>query len=199
MSHFYKNNSVLSALPKNSIFVVVLLLLSFIPAEVTAQDIPDSTAVVFPRTTRDSTRVALDSLFTQPVNISQRDSITGDSLVPEQEVITAVVDYFGKDYVYINRRENKVYLYNEAFVNYQDMKIEAGIIVLDYNKNEVTAKGIVDTAGAYTQMPVFTQGQSEVQPDSIIFNFDTQKALIYNSRTVQNGFRVKGEVAKKGE
>ena len=100
------------------------------PSQMQAQDLPDSTAVVIPRASRDSTRVAMDSLFTQPVNIAQRDSITGDSLVPEQEVITDVVDYFGKDYVFINRRENKVYLYNEAFVTYQDMKIEAGIIVL---------------------------------------------------------------------
>ena len=197
LSHFLKHNAALSGFPKNTFLVFITLLLGLFPADGLAQDIPDSTAVVIPRATRDSTRVALDSLFTQPVSVTQRDSITGDSIVPEQEVITDVVDYFGKDYVYINRKENKVYLYNEAFVTYQDMKIEAGVIVLDYNKNEVTAKGIVDTAGTYTQMPVFTQGQSEVQPDSIIFNFDSEKALIYNSRTVQNGFRVRGEVAKK--
>ena len=197
LSHVLKNNTALPVLTKPYLFVIGLLLLMLAPSQMQAQDLPDSTAVVIPRASRDSTRVAMDSLFTQPVNIAQRDSITGDSLVPEQEVITDVVDYFGKDYVFINRRENKVYLYNEAFVTYQDMKIEAGIIVLDYNKNEVTAKGIIDTSGTYTQMPVFTQGPSEVEPDSIIFNFDTQKALIYNSRTVQNGFRVRGEVAKK--
>ena len=128
--------------------MVFALFLALIPTEVSAQDLPDSTSVVFPSTVRDTTRVALDSLFTQPA-VTQRDSITGDSLVvPNQEVITDVVDYFGQDYVYINRRENKVYLYNEAFVTYQDMKIEAGIIILDYNKNEVYAKGIVDTSGA---------------------------------------------------
>lgn len=197
LSHIFKNSTAFPRCPKNLLFVVFALFLALIPTEVSAQDLPDSTSVVFPSTVRDTTRVALDSLFTQPA-VTQRDSITGDSLVvPNQEVITDVVDYFGQDYVYINRRENKVYLYNEAFVTYQDMKIEAGIIILDYNKNEVYAKGIVDTSGAYTQMPVFTQGQSEVEPDSIRFNFDTQKALIYNSRTVQNGFRVRAEEAKK--
>ena len=197
LSHIFKNNTALPLFTKRLLLVIGLLLVIFTPTDALAQDLPDSTSVVIPRASRDTARVAMDSLFTQPVNIAQRDSISGDSLVPDQEVIADVVDYFGKDYVFINRRENKVYLYNEAFVTYQDMKIEAGIIVLDYNKNEVTAKGIVDTAGTYTQMPVFTQGQSEFEPDSIIFNFDTQKALIYNSRTVQNGFRVRGEVAKK--
>lgn len=197
MSQFLTNIAVLFSRPKRIFFGAMLLLISFAPTQLLAQDLPDSTAVTIPRATRDSTRVALDSLFNNPVNLSQQDSITSDSILPPQEVITDVVDYFGKDYVYINRKENKVYLYNEAVVTYQDMKIEAGIIILDYNKNEVYAKGIIDTADTYTQLPVFTQGNSEVEPDSIRFNFDTQKALIYNSRTVQNGFRVRGEVAKK--
>ncbi len=161
-----------------------------------AQDIQDSTVVDMPRV-RDSVSVGIDSLITRPINIAQRDSITGDSLVVEQEVITDVVDYFGKDYVYINKKQNKIYLYNESFVLYQDMRIEAGVIILDYSKNEVYAKGIVDSSGTYTQLPVFTQGQNEVEPDSIRFNFDTEKALIYNSRTEQSGFKVRGEVAKK--
>ena len=106
LSHVLKNNTALPVLTKPYLFVIGLLLLMLAPSQMQAQDLPDSTAVVIPRASRDSTRVAMDSLFTQPVNIAQRDSITGDSLVPEQEVITDVVDYFGKDYVFINRRDS---------------------------------------------------------------------------------------------
>lgn len=76
------------------------------------------------------------------------------------------------------------------------MRIDAGLIILDYNKNEIYAKGI-DSAGVYSQRPVFVQASNTVEPDSIRFNFDSEKALIYNSRTEQNGFNVISEVTKK--
>src|SRR5690606_2737501 len=92
--------------------------------------------------------------------------------------------------------ENKVYMYNQAFIIYGDMRIDAGLIILDYNKNEVYAKGI-DSAGVYSQRPIFVQATNRVEPDSIRYNFDTEKALVYNSRTEQNGFNVIAEVTKK--
>src|SRR5690606_30586719 len=87
-------------------------------------------------------------------------------------------------------------MYNKAFIKYEDMRIDAGLIILDYNKNEVYAKGI-DSAGVYSQRPVFVQGANKVEPDSIRYNFNSEKALVYNSRTEQSGFRVIAEVTKK--
>jgi len=59
------------------------------------------------------------------------------------------------------------------------------------------AAGIVDSTGAYTQMPTFKEGDNLIEPDSLIFNFKTQKALVFNSRTEQGGFKVKGEISKR--
>lgn len=87
-------------------------------------------------------------------------------------------------------------MYNNAYIKYEDMRIDAGLIILDYNKNEVYAKGI-DSAGVYSQRPVFVQGANKVEPDSIRYNFNSEKALVYNSRTEQSGFRVIAEVTKK--
>src|SRR5690606_36464454 len=101
------------------------------------------------------------------------------------------------DYVLMNRKENRMYLYNNAFVIYGDMRIDAGYIILDYSKKEVYAKGIKDSTGAYIQRPVFVQGQNKVEPDSIRFNYDTQKALIYNARTEQGDIKTIAQVSKK--
>ncbi|HLW31435.1 MAG TPA: putative LPS assembly protein LptD, partial [Aequorivita sp.] len=49
----------------------------------------------------------------------------------------------------------------------------------------------------YSQRPIFVQGANKVEPDSIRYNFNSEKALIFNSRTEQSGFRVKAEVTKK--
>ena len=43
----------------------------------------------------------------------------------------------------------------------------------------------------YSQTPIFTQTNNKVIPDSIRFNFKTKKALVWNSRTEQNEFKIK--------
>jgi len=153
------------------------------------QDIPTNNATSIPSTKS-------DSIIAIPLNEKVIDTVKTDSILPEKESLTNIVDYFGEDYVYMNQIEKKIYMYNNAYITYENMRIEAGIVILDYSKNEVYAKGI-DSAGVYTQKPVFTQGDNVVVPDSIRFNFDTEKALIYNSRTNQNGFNVIAEVSKK--
>ena len=124
------------------------------------------------------------------------DTVKSDTIIPKEEMLTGIIDYYGEDYVYMDKLENKVYMYNNAYITYEDMRIEGGYIILDYNKNEIYAKGI-DSAGIYSQKPIFTQTQNEVIPDSIRFNMDTKKALIYNSRSGQDEVRYKAEVAKK--
>jgi lipopolysaccharide assembly outer membrane protein LptD (OstA) len=168
-----------------------------------AQDIPPSNTVqvrsnqvtdsVAP--TNPPARVQLDSLLMDQVAVEQ-DSVRSDSIEPPAEFLTDIVEYYGEDYVYLDRKTNQVFLYNEAWVTYQDMRIDAGLIIIDYNKNEVYAKGI-DSSGAYAQSPLFVQGGNKVEPDSIRFNFDTKRALVYNSYTEQNGFNVISEVTKK--
>lgn len=124
------------------------------------------------------------------------DSTAIDSAQVAPEVLEDIVEFYGEDYVYMDQSAGKVYMYNKAFMTYQDYRIDAGLIILDQNKNEVYARGI-DSAGVYSQLPVFVQGINKVQPDSIRFNFDSKKALVYNSRTAQNDINMKSQVTKK--
>ncbi|TVZ51094.1 putative LPS assembly protein LptD [Dokdonia sp. Hel_I_53] len=144
--------------------------------------------------TRGSSDVATDSLQVAESTPDQ------DSTRKKQERLTDKVTYKAKDYERISQRLKKIFLYNEAEVVYEDMKINAGEIVLDYQTNTVLAKGIKDSAGNYSQIPVFVQGANEVQPDSIKFNFDTQRALIYGSRVEGAGgqqINLKAERSKR--
>ncbi len=176
-----------------TIFLTFLLLCS---ALLHAQDIPPKNETNLPKTTQDDTLTVNLKPVIDEVNEKAQDTIKTDTIKPEKETLTDVVDYYGEDYVLLNRKENKVYMYNKAYIIYGDMRIDAGLIILDYNKNEVYAKGI-DSAGVYSQRPVFVQANNKVEPDSIRYNFDTEKALVYNSRTEQNGFRVIADVTKK--
>ena len=173
-------------------FVTFLLLCSVV---VHGQELPSKSGTLLPRTATDTLTVDLTPMADE-LNPRVRDTVKPDSIAPPKEALTDIVDYFGEDYVYLNRKENKVYMYNHAYITYEDMRIDAGLIILDYNKNEVYAKGI-DSAGVYSQRPVFVQGSNKVEPDSIRYNFNSEKALVYNSRTEQSGFNVLAEVTKK--
>ncbi len=124
------------------------------------------------------------------------DTIKPKDSVKIKETLTDIVKYKASDYIKINRRKKLMYLYNNAEVTYGDINIKSGKIIINYGKNEVYAYGIKDSTN-YTQAPVFTQGQNVVEPDSIRYNFKSEKALIFNSRTEQTGMNLKAEVTKK--
>lgn len=126
-----------------------------------------------------------------------KDSTALDSIPVKQPTLLDKVKYTAKQYVRINRKENKLYLYDEAELYYQDIELKAGIIVLDYAINEVTAGRIPDSSGVLKQNPYFKQINNEIYPDSLRFNFDTQKALIWNSKSAQNGMNVYAAFTKK--
>ena len=114
----------------------------------------------------------------------------------KKPILLDKVKYTAKDCVYINRKDNKLILFNEAELYYQDIELRAGIIILDYKTNEVNA-GRIEIDSTLVQFPYFKQANNEVNPDSIRFNFDTQKALIWNSKSGQNGMDVYAAITKK--
>ena len=163
-----------------------------------AQDIPNQPNIeVKPETPKDSVQLNLNAIAESISSEKIQDSTLQDTIKPKKEFLTDIVDYKATDYTSFNQSEQKLYLYNDALINYGDMEITAGYIIIDYSKNEVYAKGIVDSAGVYTQRPIFKQGANVVEPDSIRFNTKTEKALIYNSRTEQQGFHITAPVTKK--
>jgi lipopolysaccharide assembly outer membrane protein LptD (OstA) len=135
-------------------------------------------------------RVIIDSLETKDKNEL-------DSIPKKEPLLLDLINYNALDSVKIDQKENKIRLYNKAVLTYEDMTLEAGIIVLDYTINEVYAGRIADSTGILSQKPRFIQGQNEVNPDSIRFNFDTKKALIWNSKTEQSGMNVFSDFTKK--
>jgi hypothetical protein len=160
-----------------------------------AQELPKINTSIPAEQLKDSTSVSIDSLLKRPTNTKEIDSTKQDS-IKKTEFLQDVVKYTATDYVSINQKKQKIFLYNQAEVIYQDMEIKAGVIVIDYNNNLVYAGRLKDSTG-YSQRPVFKQGANVIEPDSIIFNTDSKKALVFNSRTEQAGFKVYSPLTKK--
>ncbi|MGV7105094.1 putative LPS assembly protein LptD [Flavobacterium sp. U410] len=126
-----------------------------------------------------------------------QDSVKKDSITQKKASLEGTVKRIAKDYEKLDQKKKQLTLYNEAEIYYTDIELKSGIIVLDYEKSEVYAGRIKDSAGNYTQYPVFKQGSNVIEPDSIRFNFKTKKALVWNSRTSQGEMNIKAEISKR--
>ncbi|MCL5127944.1 putative LPS assembly protein LptD [Algibacter sp. L4_22] len=171
-------------------FTMFINMLSF------GQDIKKKTDSIIP-SVENRVTIKTDSVLVPIIDEKVQDSIKTDSIKPKKGLLENKVVYSAVDYTTFNQIKHKLYLYNQAKIDYGDMNITAGSIIVDYTTNTVRARGIIDTTGEYTQKPVFTQGSSVVEPDSIIFNSKSKKALIYNSKTEQGEGTVIASITKK--
>jgi len=126
-------------------------------------------------TSKDSTLIKNNK---EALLLTETDSIVTDSIKKPKEVIEDIVTHNADDYTLQNAKNKTLTLYNNAHITYQDIDLKAGQIVLNYEKNTVYAKGIIDSS-EYVQRPVFKQGSQESEQDSILFNFKSEKALIW--------------------
>ena len=124
------------------------------------------------------------------------DSIQNDT-VNEKKFLLDKVDRKAKGFIKINNNKKTILLYDNAELRYMNIELKAGIIEFDWENNIVSAGRILDSVGNPTQTPIFRQGSDEVKPDSLRYNFDTKKALIWNSRSEQNDMNVFSKATKK--
>ncbi|MDC0950244.1 putative LPS assembly protein LptD [Flavobacteriaceae bacterium] len=163
---------------------------------VAAQGVPKP-AIQTPDSVSVSKIKGLDSIPNKKPVIAVKDSVNNDSITKPKGLLDGIINYKAKDITSVNQKKKQIYLYNEAQVQYQDMDIQSGVITIDYANDLVYAGRIKDSLGNYSQPPVFKQGSDIVEPDSIVFNMKTKKALIWNSKTEQQGGRIISKLTKK--
>ncbi len=131
------------------------------------------------------------------IAIKKQDTIKSDSIIVSKEFLEDNIRHKALEYVENDFINEKVILYNQAELYYMDIELKAGQIIIDYKTSLALAKGIVDSLGNYTQKPQFKQGNQKSEQDSLIYNFRTEKALIYQSKTEQQGVIITGQLTKK--
>ena len=129
--------------------------------------------------------------------IKVKDSAVQDSSKKKKPFLDGIVNMKAKDYEKMDQKKKQLTLYNEASIKYTDFDIKAGKIVYDFEKKQVYAGRLKDSAGNYIQRPVFTQSSNIIEPDSIVYNNVSGKALIWNSRTKQGEMFIKAEISKR--
>lgn len=84
------------------------------------------------------------------------------------------VAYTAEDSIRFDLRERKVYLYNKAVVDYENMKLEADFIVVDFAKSELHATGAKDSTGKMVGEPIFTLDGDKYNAREMNYNFKTK-------------------------
>ena len=183
-----------------NLFNIVLLsiFLSLGSGKLYSQDITKKKTALSSKKQTDSPKKTINQNTTPIIVVEKKtDTIKIDSIKPKKAFLNGKIKYKAEQYAKIDQKKKIITLYDKAELYYQDVELKSGIIVMDYEKNEVYAGRIKDTTGTYTQFPNFKQGANVIEPDSIRFNFKTKKALIWNSRSEQAEFRIKAAVTKK--
>ena len=161
---------------------------SFINTTTYSQEVKDKESKSSPIRVKDTLKAPIkDSL-----NI-----VVKDTIVKPKEFLESIVIHSADSLITQDIKRNKIILFDNARVIYKDIDLTAGYIEIDNNTSTVWAKGVKDSIGNYTQLPVFKQGTEETTQDSILFNFKTEKAMIWGLRSEQDGVFIKGEVTKK--
>ena len=147
--YIYKNS--IKPLQRNLFYIVFLtIFLTFGNTLTFAQDGKKPTESFPPKnqtTTTEEKKIATEEIAKVDIDTNK---VNKKKPLLEHKVKRKAVDYEK-----IDQKKKLITLYNQAEVYYDDIELKAGIIVIDYQKNEVYAGRIKDSTGKYTQLPVF--------------------------------------------
>jgi hypothetical protein len=126
-----------------------------------------------------------DSLALNPTDTLSVDSAMVEAAPKNQSdsFLEAPVNYSARDTIINDIVNGKVYLFGEAEITYQDIKLQADRIIYDFAKYTVHAEGIQDTAGVWIGKPVFEQGDSKFEAFNMDYNFKSKKAYVRQVQT----------------
>ena len=129
----------------------------------------------------------------------QTDSIpTGSG--KKDRILMSDVTYKAKGFYDIDETTKRAYFYDEAEIEYGEVKLMAGYIMLDYGNGIAYARSILDSTGVQTQKPIFKQGDQEYDAYSMVYDFNTERGFIRNVKTEQmDGYGAGRDVRKEGE
>jgi hypothetical protein len=131
--------------------------------------------------------------FFQPI----KDSLSSDTLYLNDESFETPIIYNSRDSIYIDVQKNQVHLFGDAHVEYEGINMKAGYILIDMDKNEITASYRYDKDSNRVELPEFTDGSDKMVASRLRINTDTKKVYIEEAKIEQSEAFIYMEVGKK--
>jgi hypothetical protein len=124
-----------------------------------------------------------------------------DSLISADSDLETTVVYAAEDSTIMDIDGETIFLYGNAVVDYGDIQLKADFIRISWGRNEVYAYGLPDSTIEVGEKvrgkPVFKQGETTYNADTIRYNFKSRKAIVNKIVTVEGEGIIQGEKVKK--
>ncbi len=120
-----------------------------------------------------------------------------DMLPISKDAIKEIVTYRAVDSVAIELDSKKAFLFREGEIVFQDMNLKADAVEIDFEHQILHASGVSDSNGSYLGRPLFVQGTSEYNADTITYNYKTEKGIIHGVITQEGDGYLHGDKIKK--
>ena len=124
------------------------------------------------------------------------DSLANDT-TKQRTDLEAPVIYQSTDSMVWYKNGN-AYLYGSGQVNYQRIELQASEITIDLETSTVYAQGTTDSLGVVEGRPVFADGDTPYESETMSYNFKSRKGFINNVTTQQGEGYMTSNTVKKG-
>ncbi len=176
---------------KTTIFIVLFALL-FLSAEAVSQR--RGRGLTPPPHPRGSVQAG-DSVLLNDSLVN--DTLPADTVPKKEEGLDAPVVYEANDSI-VFTQNGYAHLFGESKVTYPGVELTAAVITMNMDSSTVYAHGVEDSLGNKSGTPVFKDGETPYETNTIRYNFDSKRGIISNVVTQQGEGYVVGNNAKKG-
>jgi hypothetical protein len=113
--------------------------------------------------------------------------------------LEAPVFYTCEDSIIMDFTSQKVFLFNQSNLKYENKELQSYYIEIDLSNQETYATGKTDSTGNLKEKPLFKDNSDEFIANSIRYNFKTKKGIIKEIITEQGGGYLHASKTKKLE
>lgn len=114
--------------------------------------------------------------------------------------IDTIVYIRARDTVHYRAGTKTMYLRGKSVVSYEQQKLEANRIDMDFGTSTITAQPSSDSAGRQVGFPVFSDNGQEFAGARMTYNFKTGKGnVVFGETTVEGGFYYGDRIKRVGQ
>lgn len=128
--------------------------------------------------------------------IIQEDTEVDAETEEDDVILESDVKYSARDSIRFEIANQRVFLYGNADIKYEDIHLEANYIEIDFSRNEIYATGLLDNDSIMRGYPVFTEKGKSYHAKEIRYNFETERGRTVNVLTEEAEGFLHGDVVK---
>jgi lipopolysaccharide assembly outer membrane protein LptD (OstA) len=121
----------------------------------------------------------------------------GEAFGLSPNAVNARIDYKADDSIRLDLRTQRVYMYTNSDISYQDINLKADYVEIEFVTKTVFARGTEDSLGKPVGRPIFTMADNSFESESMKYNYETKKGLVSKVITEDAEGYLHGTTVKK--